>query len=148
MRADAAFFNSEDYLALRPSGAFMSTAGDMARWEIALQANLILSTETKKEMWTRVKLNNGSEYAYGYGWEVDYFPNGVGMTDVPMIRHEGSIPGFRAVYWRLPNQKLSVIVLSNLQGRLLNNVTAGIALLYAPEVKPAYEKRWPPTTEK
>jgi len=119
----------------------------MAKWEIALQANLILSTETKEEMWTRVKLNNGSEYPYGYGWEVDYFPNGVGMTDVPMIRHEGSIPGFRAVYWRLPNQKLSVIVLSNLQGGQLDNVTAGIALRYAPEVKPAYEKRWP-TTEK
>jgi hypothetical protein len=60
-----------------------------------------------------------------------------------MIRHEGSIPGFRAMFWRLPNQKVSVIVLSNLQGAALDNVTAGIALRFAPEVKPAYEKRWP-----
>jgi hypothetical protein len=61
-----------------------------------------------------------------------------------MIRHEGSIPGFRAVYWRLPNQKVSVIVLSNLQGAALDQMTAGIALRFAPEVKSAYEKRWPP----
>ena len=142
------FFNSEDFLALRPSGAFMSTAEDMAKWEIALQTNRILSLESKKEMWTPIKLNNGSEYPYGYGWEVDYFPNGIGTTDVPMIRHEGSIPGFRAEYWRLPEQKLTVIVLSNLQGAQLDNVTAGIALHYAPEVKPAYEKRWPAAADK
>jgi CubicO group peptidase (beta-lactamase class C family) len=121
----------------------MSTAPDMAKWEIALQTDLILSPETRKEMWTPVKLNSGSEYPYGFGWEVDYFPNGVGPTDVPMIRHEGSIPGFRSVYWRLPNQRLTVIVLSNLEGAQLDNVTAGIALRHAPSVKAAYEKRWP-----
>ena len=90
---DNVFSNSEDYVALRPSGAFMSTVGDMANWEVALQTGRILSPQTKTEMWTAVRLNNGSEYPYGYGWEVDYFPNGVGTTDVPMIRHEGSIPG-------------------------------------------------------
>ncbi len=140
---DNVFSNSEDYLALRPSGAFMSTVGDMANWEVALQTGRILSPQTKTEMWTAVRLNNGSEYPYGYGWEVDYFPNGVGTTDVPMIRHEGSIPGFRAVYWRLPNQHVTVIVLSNLQGAALDQLTAGIALRYAPDVKRAYEKRWP-----
>jgi D-alanyl-D-alanine carboxypeptidase len=142
--ADGVFSNSEDYLTLRPSGAFMSTAGDMAKWEVALQADLILSPDAKKEMWTPVKLNNGSHYPYGYGWELDYFPNGVGATSIPMVRHEGSIPGFRAMYWRLPNQKLTVIVLSNLQGGALDQLTAGIALRYAPELKGAYEKRWPP----
>jgi CubicO group peptidase (beta-lactamase class C family) len=96
----------------------MSTVGDMANWEVALQTGRILSPQTQTEMWTAVRLNNGSEYPYGYGWEVDYFPNGVGTTDVPMIRHEGSIPGFRAVYWRLPNQRVTVIVLSNLRALL------------------------------
>jgi CubicO group peptidase (beta-lactamase class C family) len=94
-------------------------------------------------MWTPVKLNDGAEYRYGFGWEVDWFPNGIGRTDVPMIRHEGSIPGFRAVYWRLPDQRLTVIVLSNLEGAALDQMTAGIALRYVPELKPAYLKRWP-----
>ena len=146
--SDDTFSNSEDYIALRPSGAFMSTAEDMAKWEIALQTDRILSPDSKNAMWSPVKLNDGSEYPYGFGWEVDYFPNGVGRTDVPMIRHEGSIPGFRAVYWRLPIQRLTVIVLSNLERAQLDNVTAGIALRYAPGVKTAYEKRWPPELKK
>ena len=49
-----------------------------------------------------------------------------------MIRHEGTIPGFRAVYWRLPNQDLTIIVLSNLERAALDNLTAGIAMGFSP----------------
>ena len=138
-----AYSNAENWLAVRPSGAFLSTASDMAKWEIALQSDRILTAESKKAMWTPVKLNNGSEYPYGFGWEVDHFPNGVPPTGVPMIRHEGSIPGFRAMYWRLPDRKLSVIVLSNLQSAAIDKLTAGIALRYDRTLLPAYQKRWP-----
>lgn len=137
-----AFTKAEDWPAVRPSGAFLSTVLDMAKWEAALQTDRILNPATKKEMWTPVRLADGSEYPYGYGWEVDSFPNGVGPTDVPMIRHEGTIPGFRAVYWRLPEQGITVIVLSNLERGALDKLTAGIAVRFAPEVMPAYRKRW------
>ena len=137
------FENMENWTAVRPSGAFVSTALDMAKWEAALQTDRILTASTKKQMWTPVRLNDGSEYPYGFGWEVDHFPNGVGPTDVPMIRHEGSIPGFRAVFWRLPKQNITVIVLSNLEGAALDNLTAGIAVRYVPDLMPAYRKRWP-----
>jgi len=141
------FENAPDWTSLRPSGAFLSTAPDMAKWEIALQTDRILTPASKKEMWTPVKLNGGSEYPYGFGWEIDYFPNGIGPTGVPMIRHEGTIPGFRPVYWRLPEQKLSVIVLSNLDRAGLDNLTAGIIVRFAPELMPAYLKRWPAAAE-
>ena len=137
------FENTENWTTVRPSGAFLSTVLDMAKWEAALQSDRILTAATKKEMWTPVRLNDGSDYPYGFGWEVDHFPNGVAPTGVPMIRHEGSIPGFRAVYWRLPKQQLTVIVLSNLEGAGLDNLTAGIAVRYEPELLPAYRKRWP-----
>ena len=137
------FENMENWTTVRPSGAFVSTVLDMAKWEAALQSDRILSASTKKDMWTPVRLNDGREYPYGFGWEVDHFPNGVGPTDVPMIRHEGSIPGFRAVYWRLPKQDITVIVLSNLEGAGLDNLTAGIAVRYVPELMAAYRKRWP-----
>jgi CubicO group peptidase (beta-lactamase class C family) len=142
------FSNAENWLALRPSGAFLSTAPDMAKWETALQTGRILTGETKKEMWTPVKLNNGQEYPYGFGWEVDHFPNGIGPTDVPMIRHEGTIPGFRSAYWRLPNQNIAVIVLSNLDRAGLDNMCAGILVRYVPDVMPAYLKRWPVAEQK
>ena len=61
-----------------------------------------------------------------------------------MIRHEGTIPGFRAAYGRLPKQNLGVVVLSNLNGAALDSVVAGIAVRYAPEVMPAALQRWEP----
>jgi D-alanyl-D-alanine carboxypeptidase len=137
------FSNAANWPAVRPSGAFLSTVLDLARWEAALQTERILSASSKAAMWTPVTLNDGRDYPYGFGWEVDWFPNGVGPTGVPMIRHEGSIPGFRAVYWRLPNHGLTVIVLSNLEGAALDNLTAGIAVRFVPELMPAYLKRWP-----
>ena len=140
---DGLHANAEQWLALRPSGAFLSTATDMAKWEIALQSDRILTPESKRQMWTPVKLNNGADYPYGFGWEVDHFPNGVPPTGVPMIRHEGSIPGFRSVYWRLPDRNLTVIVLSNLQDAGLDKLTAGIALRYDRTLLAAYQKRWP-----
>jgi CubicO group peptidase (beta-lactamase class C family) len=143
VRESDAFQNAADWPAVRPSGAFLSTVLDLAKWEAVLQTNRILSESSKKDMWTPVRLNDGREYRYGFGWEVDWFPNGIGPTDVPLIRHEGSIPGFRAVYWRLPEHGLTVIVLSNLEGAGLDNLTAGIAVRYVPQLMPAYRKRWP-----
>jgi len=136
--------NADDWPVVRPSGAFLSTVLDLAKWEIALQTDQILTPASKQEMWTRVKLNDGSEYPYGFGWELDDFPPGRFTTGVPMIRHEGSIPGFRAAYGRLPKQSLAVIVLSNLQGAALDSVVAGVAVHYAPEVLPAARHRWEP----
>ncbi len=142
------FQNAENWPALRPSGAFLSTAPDMAKWETALQTGRVLTLSTKKEMWTPVILNGGEEYPYGFGWEIDFFPNGIGPTDVPMIRHEGTIPGFRSAYWRLPNQNIAVVVLSNLDRAGLDNMCAGILVRYMPELMPAYLKRWPATEQK
>ena len=76
------------------------------------------------------------------------FPNGAGPTGVPIIRHEGTIPGFRAVYWRLPKHGITVIVLTNLDRAALDNLTAGIAVRYVPELLPAYQKRWPAQASK
>ncbi|MGH9221323.1 MAG: serine hydrolase domain-containing protein, partial [Vicinamibacterales bacterium] len=137
------FQNEANWPAVRPSGAFVSTAMDLAKWEAALLTDRVLTASSKNEMWTPVKLNDGSEHRYGFGWEVDWFPNGIGPTEVPLIRHEGTIPGFRAVYWRLPKHGITVIVLSNLERAALDNLTAGIAVRYVPELMPAYLKRWP-----
>lgn len=69
---------------------------------------------------TRTTTTGGGTFPYGDGWELDDFPPGQGATGVPMIRHEGTIPGFRPGFTRLPKQGLTVILLANLdrgQGR-------------------------------
>jgi D-alanyl-D-alanine carboxypeptidase len=138
------FTNAEDWTAVRPSAAFLSTVLDMAKWEVALQTDRILTPASKQQMWTRVRLNDGSEYPYGFAWELDDFPPGGFSTGVAMIRHEGSIPGFRAAYGRLPKQSLAVVVLSNLEGAALDSIVAGVAVHYAPDLLPAARQRWEP----
>jgi len=134
--------NAENWPAVRPSGAFLSTAPDMAKWEAALQTDRILKASIREQMWTPVVLSNGRKYPYGFAWELDDFPPGGFTTGVTSIRHEGTIPGFRAAYTRLPKQGLAVIVLSNLDRAALDSIVAGIAVRYAPELMPAALQRW------
>jgi CubicO group peptidase (beta-lactamase class C family) len=136
------FANAENWTASRPSGAFLSTALDMAKWEIALQTDRILKGPTKVEMWTPVALNDGKTAGYGFGWYLEDFPPGGFVTGVPSIWHGGSIPGFRAMFTRFPRHGLSVIVLCNLDGAALDSIVAGIAVRYVPELMTAALKRW------
>lgn len=139
---DGAWSTAPSFVALRASGAFVSTATDMAKWAAALDGDRVLSKATKAEMWTPVALNGGGTFPYGYGWELDDFPNGQGATGVPMIRHEGTIPGFRPGFTRLPRQGLTVILLANLDRGQVDLLIAGIAVHYAPELLPDAQRRW------
>jgi hypothetical protein len=52
-----------------------------------------------------------------------------------MIRHGGSMNGFRAGYVRWPTHQLAVIVLTNLTNAPYEGLAASIATRYAPELK-------------
>src|SRR5262245_62020360 len=43
--------NAASWTALRPSGAFLSSALDLAKWEAALRTEQILKNSSKTEMW-------------------------------------------------------------------------------------------------
>src|SRR5262249_34626445 len=130
---DGAWSAAPTLVALRPSGAFVSTANDLAKWAAALDGDRVLSKSSRDDMWNRAVLNGGGTYPYGYGWELDDFPNGVAPSGVAMIRHEGTIPGFRPGFTRFPKQGLTVIVLTNLDRGQVDALIAGTAVRYAPE---------------
>jgi CubicO group peptidase (beta-lactamase class C family) len=135
---DGALRNAEDGPAVRPSGAFLSTVTDLAKWEQALEGDRILTAASKKEMWTPVRLNDGKPYPYGLGWQLDDWPAGSpAPTGVPMIRHGGSMSGFRAGYVRWPRQRLTVIVLTNSSNAQWEGLAASVAIRHAPELKSA-----------
>ena len=58
--------------ALRPSGAFLSTVLDLAKWDAVLYTDKILSDSTRRQMWTPVTLNDGTSHPYGFGWELAF----------------------------------------------------------------------------
>jgi CubicO group peptidase (beta-lactamase class C family) len=109
---------------------------------VALDGDRVLSKTSKAEMWKPVVLNDGGTFPYGFGWELDDFPPGGWATGVPMIRHEGTIPGFRPGFTRLPKQGLTIIVMTNLDRGPVDAIIAGIAVRYAPELIPEALKQW------
>jgi len=128
--AKGKYENADIYFALRPSGAFLSTVNDLAKWDAALYTDKFLTKATRDQMWTPVKLNNGETYPYGFGWELG--PAG----NHRQVRHGGALPGFRAEFARLIDDKLSVIVLTNGDGANAASIAAGIADRYIPDVLP------------
>jgi CubicO group peptidase (beta-lactamase class C family) len=80
-------------------------------------------------MWTPVKLNSGEGRPYGFGWMLDPLGNH------RRVHHGGSLPGFRAYYSRLPDDKLSIIVLTNSGGANPGAIVRGVAALYLPDLE-------------
>ncbi len=119
--------NSVEYIAVRPSGAFLSTALDLAKWEAALYTDAILKQATREQMWTPVRLNNGGTYPYGLGWQLNPLGNH------RQVHHGGSLPGFRSHTSRLPDEKLSIIILTNCESANPAEFVRGIAAIYLSE---------------
>ena len=124
------FQNASIYFAVRPSGAFLSTVSDLAKWEAALEDGTLLKRPTLDQMWTPVKLNDGKTYPYGFGWELS------ALRNHKQINHGGSLPGFRAQLSRFVDDKLTVVVLTNGDNANAAGIAHGVANLYIPGLLP------------
>jgi len=129
-RDGEALINAENWIAMRPSGAFLSTVDDLAKWDAFLDTTSILTPSTRQQLWTRVKLNDQTSEDYGFGWYVQSF---LGRA---RIHHDGQFPGFRADYERFPDDKLTVIILANSDKAGLESFALKLAGFYAPSLVP------------
>jgi CubicO group peptidase (beta-lactamase class C family) len=102
-----AVVNAENWIAVRPSSAFLSNVLDLAKWDVFLESSGLLNDASRKTMWSQATLNDKTPVDYGSGWYVDSF---LGRK---RIHHDGQYPGFRSDYERFEDDKLSVIVLAN-----------------------------------
>ncbi len=112
------------WVALRPSGAFLSTVVDLAKWDKALESGNILAAATRRQMMTPVTLNDGRSYPYGFGWM---------MTTVAkhrLVHHPGGMPGFRSDIARFVDDGVTIIVLMNLDDVDIDAIVGGLAPLF------------------
>ena len=89
-----------------------------------LYTDKILRDATRREMWTPVTLNHGTTFGYGFGWLID------SMNRHRKVHHGGSLPGVRASLARFVDDRLTVIVLMNLDDVDLGAIVDGVAALY------------------
>jgi D-alanyl-D-alanine carboxypeptidase len=126
---------ADDWPALRPSGAFLSTVLDLAKWDAVLNSDKILSDSTRRQMWTPAKLNNGAAQPYGFGWFLGE------ISGRKEAHHTGGMPGFRAGFMHfLDGERLTVIVLMNLDDVDIDSILHGIAGLYLAVPAPARQR--------
>jgi hypothetical protein len=119
----------------------MSTVKDLVTWETALAAGRVVTVASLAQMWTPVRLNDGSSFPYGFGWSVDE------RRGHRWIAHTG-ITGTE--FSRFPDDKLTAIVLTNLGARigareLVNpwGLTLGVAGRYIPGMLVSTQKAEP-----
>jgi CubicO group peptidase (beta-lactamase class C family) len=95
-----------DYVGV--SAGLLSTVRDLAKYDIALDRHMFLKKEAQEKAWTPFVSNAGERLPYGLGWFVtDYHGH-------KLVWHYGQWgTGFSALYLKVPERKVSVILLSN-----------------------------------
>lgn len=110
------------------AGNLAMTASDLARWDIALMHDGILSWTSRKIMSTETLLTGGTGTNYGLGLFVRMTPEGRLRWD-----HGGETSGYRSQNTLFPNDDTAIVVLTNGSGATSDKVSAEIeALLFAP----------------
>jgi CubicO group peptidase (beta-lactamase class C family) len=105
-------------------GNVNSTVEDLYKWDQALYTERLLRAETLEQAFTPGRLNDGTEIGYGSGWLVKHSPG------LRRIAHGGSWVGFRSLLVRYPDQRFTVIVLSNFAEADRETLAYKIARIY------------------
>jgi D-alanyl-D-alanine carboxypeptidase len=120
------------------AGGLLSTVEDMARWEIGLEAGTIVKPSTLAQMEVPIKLKNDSIVQmndgtrFGLGWQLQTY------RAHRVAGHGGDhLTGFTANISRFIDDKLAVIVLTNLMPLDIGGITRGVASFYIPALLPA-----------
>lgn len=103
-------------------GGIVSTARDLARWDAAVSAGVLLDQQRLNEMWD----TSGRELpAFGLGWGVNVCPQGL------VIGASGGKPGFSTYHSRYVDTKTTIILLFNRSGAPVIEVSRGLVAMLA-----------------
>lgn len=114
------FTDQSLYSAVLGDGGVYSSLDDLYLWDQALYRDDLISAESKQQMLTPALEN------YGFGWRIDNYEGHV------RYHHSGSTSGFRNYLQRFPEQKLTVIVLTNRAEPDVDRMGEAVADLFLP----------------
>lgn len=105
------------------AGMMCASAGDLVRWEVALAEGRATGPEGYRLMTTPASVASGRTVGYGMGMQIQE------MDGRTVLGHGGGLPGFIADVVRLPEDDLTVVVLTNgvYAGQIVRQATYGIA---------------------
>jgi serine beta-lactamase-like protein LACTB, mitochondrial len=91
-----------------PGGGLISSADDMARFEIAILANKLLKPATREVMWTPQKVADGSQNDYALGWDTKK------KYGLSLVEHTGGQQGTSTSIILVPERRAGIVVLANM----------------------------------
>jgi CubicO group peptidase (beta-lactamase class C family) len=116
-----------------PDGSLYINVFDIAKWDAALYTEKLIKRSTLEQMWTPVKLQDGTTYPYGFAWRISE------VNGHRRITHDGVDFAFTNRFARYVNDRLSVIVLINLgedqEAAMPTRMADNVAAIYIPELK-------------
>jgi len=96
---------------LSSSAGMISTVLDLAKFDVAMDRNLVVTQESKAAMFTPTISNSGRPLPYGLGWFVQYH------NDVKLVWHYGHAPkAYSSLILKVPAKALTLILLANSDG--------------------------------
>jgi len=91
-----------------PGGGLISSADDMAQFEIAVMANKLLKPATRDLMWTPQKTADGSQNGYALGWGTQK------KYGLALVEHTGGQQGTSTSIILAPERRAGIVVLANM----------------------------------
>jgi CubicO group peptidase (beta-lactamase class C family) len=96
---------------LNAGGGMISTVLDLAKFDIAMDRNLIVSDISKEAMFTSTISNSGQALPYGLGWFVQEYEG------VKIVWHYGWAPkAYSSLILKVPKEEVTLILLANSDG--------------------------------
>jgi serine beta-lactamase-like protein LACTB, mitochondrial len=93
-----------------PGGGWLSSAEDMARFEIAILDDKLLKRSTRDLMWTPLKPSEAAANGYALGWGSTH------EDGILFVGHSGGQQGTSTDFLLAPEQRAGVVVLANMEG--------------------------------
>jgi CubicO group peptidase (beta-lactamase class C family) len=91
-------------------GGIYSSVDDLVAWDRTQQAHGLLRADLQAQAWTPPTMPDGTLSTYGFGWFVDE------DQGFRRLSHHGETCGFTNAIVKYPEQRLTVIVLTNRRG--------------------------------
>lgn len=110
------------------AGSLYSTVEDLFLWDQALYSERLVKKTTLEKIFTpHITISGrGIPGAYGYGWFLSKEKIGSSTDSVDAIEHGGGIFGFNTLMFRVPHKKQTIILLANVTGGRLRDMTKSI----------------------
>jgi serine beta-lactamase-like protein LACTB len=103
-----------------PGGGWLSSAEDMARFEVAMLSDKLLKPETRSLMWTPLKPSDGQPNGYALGWGT------LSEDGIRYVGHDGGQQGTSTNFYIAPEQRAGVVVLANMDDVPVNDLSKQI----------------------